>query len=270
MAHETMLLEQAHLDAIARALADDGLTGSEIAHLLRQCKMAEQDPGEGITKWRRLQVAFVARQNIAQNSRAIQEFIRRAMAPANHLSTPGRHEAMRFRLNQALLLAGMQCTEEGKLEIVEAATTLGQAEGRARAMRAGLERRGVHAEVLRFCSAEWLADDYFHAVQEAVKSVMDKLRRRTGVTSDGSDLVSFVLGGESPMLAINPRRTKSEKDEQKGLVNLLIGLYGMFRNPTSHEARINWPMRQEDAEDIMSMISFLHRRLDGATMPPRM
>jgi uncharacterized protein (TIGR02391 family) len=176
---------------------------------------------------------------------------------------------MRFRLNQALLLAGLQCTEEGKLESVEAATTLSQAESRARGMRAGLERRNVHKEVLRFCSAVWLADDYFHAVQEAVKGVMDRLRKLTGLTTDGSELVNFALGGETPMLAINPRQTKSEKDEQKGFVNLLNGAYGMFRNPASHEARIHWPMTQLDVEDIMSMVSLLHRRLDGATMPPR-
>lgn len=264
-----MLFEQAHIGAIARALADDGLTGTEIGHLLRVCKMGEQDPGSGITKWKRLQIAFASRQNAAQNSRAIQEFIRQAMTPANHLSMPGRHEAMRFQLNQALLLAGLQCTEEGKLERVEAATTLSEAERRARAMRGGLERRNVHPEVLRFCSAEWLADDYFHAVQEAVKSVLNRLRKRTGLTTDGAALVAVVLGGDAPMLTINPWQTKSEKDEQKGFVNLLIGVYGMFRNPTSHEARIHWPMTQQDAEDIMSMVSLLHRRLDGATMPPR-
>ena len=130
-------------------------------------------------------------------------------------------------------------------------------------MRAGLEQQNVHPEVLRFCATEWLVDDYFHAVQEAVKSVMDKLRKLTGLTTDGGELVSFVLGGDTPMLAINPRRTKSEKDEQKGFVNLLIGVYGMFRNPTSHEARIHWPMTQQDAADIMSMVSLLHRRLDN-------
>jgi len=264
-----MIFEQAHVDSIARALADDGLTGTEIGHLLRVCNMEEQDPGADITKWKRLQIAFASRQNLAKNSRAIQQFIRQAMAPSNHLSNPGRHETMRFRLNQALLLVGLQCTEEGKLESVEAATTLSQAESRARAMRAGLKRRNVHPEVLRFCSAEWLADDYFHAVQEAVKSVMDRLRRSTGLSTDGSELVSFTLGSDSPVLAINPRQTKSEKDEQRGFLNLIIGVYGMFRNPTSHEARIHWPMSQQDAEDIMSMVSLLHRRLDGATMPPR-
>lgn len=257
-----MLFEQAHVDAIARALADKGLTGTEISHLLRVCNMGEQDPGAGITKWRRLQIAFTNRQNAAQNSRAIQEFIRQAMMPANHLLMPGRHEVIRFRLNQALLLAGLQCTEEGKLEAVEAATTLNQAERRARTMRVGLERRNIHPEVLRFCSAEWLADDYFHAVQEAVKSVMDRLRKRTGLTTDGGELVTLAFGGESPMLAINPRQTKSEKDEQRGFVYLLIGIYGMFRNPTSHEARIHWPMTQKTlCQWYLSYIAVLIARL---------
>lgn len=267
-----MLFEQSHLDSIARALADDGLTGSEIGHLLRICKMEDFDPvspGMNITKWKRIQIAFAGKQNATQERTAILQFIREAMAPANHLSRPDRHEAMRYRLNQALLLAGIQCTEEGNLEKAEAATTLSQAENRARSMRAGLERRNVHPEVLKFCAAEWLVDDYFHAVLEAVKSVMDRLRKSTGLTTDGGELVSFALGGELPMLAINPRRTKSEKDEQKGFVNLLTGVYGMFRNPISHEARIHWPMPQQDAEDIMSMVSLLHRRLDGATRPPR-
>lgn len=261
-----MIFEQAHLDALSRALAEDGLTGPEISLLLRYCKMDQFDPGAGVTKWKRLHNAFAEKQNAAQNNRAIQEFIRQAMAPARHSAEPKRHERMRFRLNQALLLAGMQCTDEGKLEMVEAATTLSQAEKRARAMRAGLERRNVHPEVLRFCSAEWLADDYFHAVQEAVKGVMDRLRKLTGLSADGGKLVEAALGGEQPKLAINRRQTVSEKDEQKGFVNLLTGVYGMFRNPTSHEARIHWPMSEQDAEDIMSMVSLLQRRLDGATV----
>jgi hypothetical protein len=64
--------------------------------------------------------------------RAIQECIRQAMAPANYLSTRGRHEAMWFRLNQAVVLAGLRCTGEGKLERVEAATTLTQPESGTR------------------------------------------------------------------------------------------------------------------------------------------
>ncbi len=43
----------------------------------------------------------------------------------------------------------------------------------------------------------------------------------------------------------------------------------MFRNPTAHEARINWDMKKEDAEDLLSLVSLIHRRIDAAVMPPR-
>ena len=71
------------------------------------------------------------------------------------------------------------------------------------------------------------------------------------------------------MLAINPLRTDSERSEQKGFANLVRGAFGMFRNTTAHEARIHWTMSKSDAEDLLSLVSLIHRRLDGATMPPR-
>lgn len=268
-----MLFEQSHIDALARALAEgspeEALTGSEIGHLLQVCRMGDHDPGPSVTKWKRLQAAFAAKQNARKERTAILEFVRQSMKPALHLDKAARHDAMRYRLNRALLLAGLHCDEAGAVGAAEAATTVSEAERRARSFRPGLERRNAYPEVLRFCAAEWLADDHFHAVQEAVKSVMDRLRVMTGLALDGAELVNPALGGDSPILAINPRATRSQRDEQKGFVNIVLGCYGMFRNPTSHEARIRWPMSQQDAEDLMSTVSLVHRKLDVATMPAR-
>jgi hypothetical protein len=59
------------LESIAIALGDtsEGLTGSEIGHILATLKMA--DPNPDMTKWKRLHNAFVERQNYSQNRRAI-------------------------------------------------------------------------------------------------------------------------------------------------------------------------------------------------------
>jgi len=266
-----MQFDQAHLDAIARALGDTDvrLTGTEITHLLSICRMAAYDPGLGITKWKRIQIAFAQDQNTRGNRTAILEFMRQAMNPANQLRDPERFEQMRFNLNTVLSLAGLVVDATGKLSAVEAASTITEAENRARALRVGLERRGAHPEVVRFCQAEWVADDYFHAVLEAVKGVADRIRQNTGLTDDGAPLVDRAFGGDQPMLAINGRKSKSERDEQSGFCNLLKGVFGMFRNPTAHEARINWHMEVADAEDLMSLLSLIHRRLDSSSMPPR-
>ncbi|CCW17652.1 hypothetical protein EBBID32_19930 [Sphingobium indicum BiD32] len=258
------LFLQDQLEAIAGALGDtdNGLQNSEIGFLLQSAKMV--DPGQS-TKRLRIYNAFAESQNSKRNRTHVLEFIRLAMSPARYSREPHRFEPMRAALNQALAFAGLVVDETGALKSVVQATTLPEAQRRARDLRTDLEGRGVHADVLAFCRAELLADNYFHAVQEAVKSVADKMRRLTGVTDDGGSLVDRTLGGISPMLAINSRSTVSERSEQSGFANLVRGTFGMFRNPTAHEARIHWEMTKDDAEDLLTIVSLIHRRLDRST-----
>jgi uncharacterized protein (TIGR02391 family) len=260
---------QDQLQAIADALADtsEGLTGAEIGFLLQTCKIADTDPT--MTKRHRLYNAFAHEQNQSKERARILAFIRKSMKPTRFARDPERFESMRANLNRALAFAGMSVDAAGKLESATKAGTLGEAERRAKELRADLLSRGVHADVLLFCKEELLHDNYFHAVLEAVKSVADKVRKRTGLLDDGAVLVDRVFSGTPPMLAINGLRTKSEQDEQKGFANLLKGTFGMFRNPAAHEAKINWTMSKDDAEDLLSLVSLIHRRIDAATMPPR-
>jgi uncharacterized protein (TIGR02391 family) len=263
------LFTREQLRAIADALGDttDGLTGSEIGDLLSEARMA--DPDSGLTKRHRLFNAFVHYQNIRQSRTHILAFIRFSMKPARFIRCRERFEPMRAHLNMALAFAGLAVDESGALVSTEEARTLSDAEIRAAQLRSDLTTRGVHPDVLRFCRAELLADNYFHAVLEAVKSVADKLRARTGLTDDGNTLIDRALSGDLPMLAINQLTTESQRSEQKGFANLLRGTFGMFRNTTAHEARILWSMSKEDAEDLLSLVSLIHRRLDDAHMPPR-
>lgn len=265
---ENSTFTQEQLEAIAAALGEtsEGLTNSEIEFLFRSCEMV--DPGP-ITKRHRIYNAFVESQNRRRDRTRILGFIRKAMNPARYAREPQRFEPMRLNLNRALSFAGLAVSEAGVLESVSRATTLSEAERRAQDLRSDLELRRAHPDVLRFCRAELLSADYFHAVQEAAKSIADKIRVQTGLLDDGGTLVDRALCGTPPMLAINALRTVSERSEQSGFANLVKGVFGMFRNPTAHEARIHWPMSKDDAEDLLTMISLVHRRLDSSHMPPR-
>jgi uncharacterized protein (TIGR02391 family) len=53
--------------------------------------------------------------------------------------------------------------------------------------------------------------------------------------------------------------------EQRGFMNLLKGLFGTFRNTAAHAPKITWKIDEQDALDILSLISLVHRRLDSAT-----
>lgn len=72
------------------------------------------------------------------------------------------------------------------------------------------------------------------------------------------------------MLAINALSSSNEQSEQNGFANLVNGIFGMFRNPTAHAPRISWPINKADAEDLLSLASLVHRRLDQAHLPPRL
>jgi len=142
--------------------------------------------------------------------------------------------------------------------------TLDAARARAGRLKAALERRNVHAEVLNYCRAELLDENYFHAVFASTKGVAERIRLMSGLTADGADLVNKALSIQSPVLVLGPLTTESEKSEQKGFSNLLIGLFGAVRNPLAHAPKTNWPMSEQDALDILTLVSLIHRKLDRA------
>lgn len=76
---------------------------------------------------------------------------------------------------------------------------------------------------------------------------------------------AFSLGQAGmPFLAFNSLRTDTEKSEQSGLTNLFVGMFGAFRNVTAHGPKISWNMTEQDALDLLTLVSLLHRRLDNA------
>ena len=125
----------------------------------------------------------------------------------------------------------------------------------------------MHPDVLAFCRAELLQQNYFHAVLEASKSVADKLRNLTGTTGVGSPLVDAVcFPAASPRVRFNSLATEWERSEQTGLATLMKGLFSTFRNPTAHAPKVLWATSRTDALDMLTLASMLHRRLDDATV----
>lgn len=258
---------EANLEQVCNVLGDTrtGLTGSEIGRYLRECGIA--DPNPGMTKRIRLFDALVAHQRSDGCANNVCAFIQRVMNPVLYVQSPDYFKKKQAELNRVLSFEGIRLSDEGKLEGCKQARTISDAEAAADQLRRKLIERGVHADVLKFCRAELVQRNYFHAVLEAAKSVAQKIRDKTGLTSDGGELVdeAFGIGKKAyPVLAFNALSTDSEKSEHKGLMNLMKGFFGTFRNPTAHAPRIVWKLTEQDALDMMTVASLLHRRLDEA------
>lgn len=255
------------IEAVARVLGDtaEGLTGQEIGFILGDASIPDVDAAN--TKWKRLYNAIASVQNDKGIGNYLIMVVVRAMAPVRYTGNPQLFESRRQRLNAVLLLTGYHVRDDGRVGRAQPAQTLGEAMQRASRLSAALAARGVHADVLQFCRAELLDENYFHAVFEATKSIAAKVRRMSGLDGDGAELVQRAFGVNKDgvaALAINHLQTETERGEQRGFVNLLVGLFGTVRNPLAHNAKVEWPMSEQDALDILTLASLVHRKLDMA------
>jgi len=250
------------LEAACRVIADTerGLTGSEIEYLLQDCKLTDVSPN--MTKWKRLFNALVGAQNKYKVGNHLIMFINRALDPVKYARDKGKFDWRRNELNVVLSFSGFSVREDGKVTHTKKETTLKGARARAGALRSKLEDRGSHSEIFKYCKAELLEENYFHAVLESIKGVANRIRELSDLTSDGAELINKTFSVKAPILAINSLSTETELSEQKGFSNILIGIFGAIRNPTAHAPKITWPISEQDALDIFSMTSLIHRKLD--------
>jgi len=227
------------MEAACRVLADTerGLTGAQIERLLQEIKIADVSPG--ITKWKRLFNALAEAQNQHQIGNHLILLINLAMNPVNYARDPGAFRWRRDELNVVLAFSGFFVRDDGRVGYADKATTLDAARARAGRLKAALENRNVHAEVLNYCRAELLDENYFRA-----------------------ELVNRAFSTQNPILVLGSLVTESERSEQKGFAHLLVGLFGAVRNPLAHAPKTNWPMSEQDALDILTLVSLIHRKLD--------
>ncbi len=254
-------IEGGVLEGISKALGDttNGLSGAEIGKFLQEVNIPDVDSTN--TKWKRLFNAFVDFQNKSQLSNNILTLINKAMNPARFIGKQEQFEILRFELNKRLSFIGLELSNRGKFVKIQKSNTIAEAEQRANSLKNKLELRNAHPTIFQYCKAELLADNYFHTVFEATKSVAQTIRQRTGLTEDGAELIDKAFAIGNPLIQINDLSTETNQSEHKGFANLIKGVFGMFRNTTAHAPKIIWEIDESDALDILSTISLIHRRL---------
>ena len=257
---DTKIFSESAITEISKVLGN-ALNGSEITKILSNLKLS--DYIEVSTKWKRLEFAFTECQRRDQSRDAILRFIGEALNPERFSEKPAEFEKHLEKLNRILLFSGLQYMEDGSFESVAAAKTIGEAASRTQSLLRKLEQRGIHERVIQYCNEELLKDNYFHAVFEATKSLSDRVREMTGLMEDGAPLYEKAFSTTHPYLRLNDLQTDSAKSQQTGFRMMLIGINSMVRNVTAHTPKIKWAIDEDEAADILTTISFLHKNLDS-------
>lgn len=252
------------LQAICDALGEssEGLAGAEIARLLQYCSIA--DPQPTLLRRQRLFQALHARQEQDACANNVFRFLQLAMDPRRYTNDPELLAARRVRLNRALVYAGYEINNLNQFIPITISPAQTEAEQRAKALRTELLRRKAHADVLRCVRPDLLETGYMPVIGEAIRSLADKIRSKTGLGETSPDIVKLAFGVEyGPVLVFNSLSSDGEKAEHRGLVHLMHGLLETFPDPDAPAGYTLHAATEADALDVLAMITYLHRRLDG-------
>lgn len=252
------------LEQISKILGE-GVTGSELTNIFQQCNISDAF-GYGATKRRRIFQSLSLKQQSDGCGNNIVAFIQAVMAPVR-FNDKQIYEGLRTSINVKLAFCGMQLREDGRITGVSAATTITEAEKRANSLKHRLQYRNIHPEIMKYCRAELLQDNHFHAVFEATKGVAQRIREKTNLDLDGAELVQKAFSINKPLLVFNTLQTEQERNDHKGFSNLLIGFFGAVRNPHAHVPKILWE-GEEEAADYLTLASLLMLKIEHATVVP--
>lgn len=275
------IFTEQNLHNISAIIADTnrGLTKSELERHLRESKIVLVSDGSynngiyykiGLNKRDWLYNCFENEINTTHSFDKIVRFIEIVMDPTNYtkMEKRGQYQFILEELNKILLLLGCEINPSGKLTEKVKATTLEEVDRRVNSLKKKLYDRNIHSEVTKYCIKDYLRKDYFDAVFEATKGLAERVREISGLNSDGNELFQSAFATKDPYIVLNMLATESEKNEYNGLKELLMSLFHLVRNPMAHTPKINWKQNENEALDILTIISFAHKYLDKCYKNP--
>lgn len=185
--------------------------------------------------------------------------------PEGYLGKPEYHKSILDQVNEVLVFYKLEVRDTGK--IVKAPN----AEAKLKARESEDERlfdvRRYHPEIIRHSRKLFSQGRYFQAVFEACKAFNKAIEGKAQIGKTGSDLMAAAFSTKGP-LKLNALETDTDRNEQEGVMHLCIGVMRAVRNPEAHEPELDWPMGQEDALDVLALLSFLYRKADKAVRYP--
>lgn len=120
----------------------------------------------------------------------------------------------------------------------------------------------IEERLWNFIKRNYSSENYTNAVLDSVQFIGDVIREKSGLDSDGNNLVGAAFGGKSPKIKLNKLKTETEKNIQKGIESILRGIYSAYRNPRSHSKTDD---SEGEAFEIIIFLNHLLKVIDKST-----
>lgn len=135
-----------------------------------------------------------------------------------------------------------------------------------------LHWRHLHGDLRDRVKTYYKNEQFGDAASQGVQIYCEIIRKLTGRSEDGRELVNDVFNftpTKLPNVQLNGLNTDSQKSIQDGQGHLSRGVVTGFRNPISHgpiDSNVPDVFSELDCLNVLSLVSYLVTRLDGATV----
>ena len=247
------------------------ITGSDITRMLQTFNFPIGDPSQ--TKWRRLSEIISYQCALKISLRPVFDTIEYICKPSKYIDSPEKWSDLKRDINKVLIFKGFELNDAGKIqELSEKITTFSDARRRLQTLQDRIQDLPIHEQTLKYCSEEYLKENYFHAILEASKGIFQRIREMTGSSKDSASLIDECFQIKSPIVYIKENRlqTQDELSEYKGLKNLLLTIAHLYRNSHAHRLRYYNPDSLDDTITALVTMSLAHDFLDRCTNSRRL
>ena len=137
--------------------------------------------------------------------------------------------------------------------------------------------RRLHDDVKDASYEDYKSEDFYRAVEEALKRYQTVVQGKSGINEDGQKLMLKVFGKDNTILSVTTPYKKSDGSEftqstkdniEEGQKFMSAGMMSGVRNPIAHEEvrelKESGLFSENDCLDMLSLLSHLFRRLDVA------
>lgn len=138
--------------------------------------------------------------------------------------------------------------------------------------------RRLHNTVKDASYNDYKNEDYYRAVEEAIKRFESATNTKSGNNSKGRDLMAQVFGKDKSLSVTQKYKKRDGSDFgdetkeniEEGQKFMSMGVMAGVRNPLAHEEKIELKesglFSEDDCLDVLSLLSHLFRRLDDAVI----
>ena len=105
---------------------------------------------------------------------------------------------------------------------------------------------------------------YSRAVEDAFKCLNNAVKKKSRLSKDGASLMREAFSPNSPILKLNKFVSGSEKDEQRGYMDIFAGTMTGIRNPRAHEHELK--DEPKVALEMLVLANHLMRKLNDSTL----